>query len=83
MPAPVGSRKLWAFIATCLTISGLGAVGAFKLAGDTLAGTPTGLGSSVTMALLYYCGGNVGEHFAKGGKEAAKPDDAEGSELDP
>jgi hypothetical protein len=64
----VGNRKLIAYIVANATLAMLAGIAAYKLTGDTLASTLTGLGASVTLGLLYYCGGNVGEHLAQRGK---------------
>lgn len=61
----VGGRKLLAFAITQVGLVGLGAMAVAWGDPAQVAATLTGIGSSVTMALAFFCGGNVGEHFAR------------------
>ena len=69
----IGNRKLLAVAGLYLTLIGFAAIAAFKLQGGALSGVLENLGSAATMGLLYYCGGNVGEHFSQMGRRKGAP----------
>ena len=83
MPAPVGSRKFWAYIAFLGTLIVLAGVSTWKLTGSALAGVLTSLGSTAMMGLAAFVGGNFGEHWSKrsGAESTNKTKDAPSEEA--
>lgn len=60
-----GMRKLVAFIVTQAALLALGAMAVAWGPADGIDTALTSIGATMSMALLYFVGGNVGEHVAK------------------
>lgn len=60
-----GQRKLWAFVATQVSLLALGGMAVAWAPPAGIVDALTSIGATMSLALLYFCGGNAAEHLSK------------------